>query len=313
MSQDVEPAALIAPTLTPQIRKVMSAGLEPKTFAQLKNALKAIGLSTAGKNKVADDVIRAALQEEIVAGNAFEHEGKKYSNQAPPPSLMEQILKQIGATEKKAALDLTAQLTGAPKPSAITKALKDLVAAGKLFVHGSGKKTTYTKFKPPELPWYESEPYQKSFDALLKAAKKVVDTGKPWEEIQTAVRQSLDATAENTPHVIVEPVVPTPAIVSPPVVPSPPHIDLRHTIREAYDYLCKFVEFQDKLVEIRRLFYETEKRIPGLTVNDFHTELQMLEKAWLIELHEINEVREAKDRHLAIERDGRMFYYLRWK
>lgn len=88
---------------------------------------------------------------------------------------------------------------------------------------------------------------------------------------------------------------------------------LRSALRQAYDHLCLFVEFRDKLVEIPRLYHETVQRLPGLSVERFHQELEALSNERKVELHKLNEVHMAKERNLAIERDDRLYYYVYWK
>jgi hypothetical protein len=87
----------------------------------------------------------------------------------------------------------------------------------------------------------------------------------------------------------------------------------RSAIRQAYDHLCLFVEFRDKLVEIPRLYHETVQRLPGLAVERFHQELEALSNERKVELHKLNEVHMAKERELAIEKDDRLYYYIFWK
>jgi len=220
--------------------------------------------------------------------------------------LDEQILALISDSDKKNAADLTPHLTGSPTPAAINKALKGLTESGKLHPHGKGKSLTYAKFPVPILPWYETDANKKSFASLLTSARKLIDAGAAnVDGLLQALREKLGV------------VVPPPSASAPsPPPPSPlphPTTDLRTTLREAYDYLCKFVEFRDKIVELRRLYYETLERIPSLTVEAFHAELEALNGEWLIELRQLNEVAEAQDRHLAIERDDRLYYYIRWK
>lgn len=94
--------------------------------------------------------------------------------------------------------------------------------------------------------------------------------------------------------------------------------DVRNTIRESYDYMKKFKEFRDGVVEMRRLWYDAKERQPNLTVPEFHAQLQEMNKNHEIELRQLNEVGEAKDPELAIhENDSsgspRMFYYVRFK
>ena len=92
-----------------------------------------------------------------------------------------------------------------------------------------------------------------------------------------------------------------------------PNEALRRVIRTSYDELCHLVEFRDKLVEIPRLYHETSRRMPGLTLAAFHQELEALSKDNKLELHKLNEVQTAKERHLAIEKNDRLFYYVMWK
>jgi hypothetical protein len=99
---------------------------------------------------------------------------------------------------------------------------------------------------------------------------------------------------------------PTPAQT----IPAEP---LRSALRQAYDHLCLFVEFRDKLVEIPRLYHETVRRLPGLPVERFHQELEALSNERKVELHKLNEVHMAKERNLAIEKDDRLYYYVFWK
>jgi hypothetical protein len=97
---------------------------------------------------------------------------------------------------------------------------------------------------------------------------------------------------------------------TPPAVTSE---TLRSEIHRAYDHLCLFQEFRDKLVEIPRLYHETVRRVPGLSVDRFHQELESLSRERQLELHKLNEVHAAKERHLAIEKDDRLYYYVFWK
>jgi hypothetical protein len=95
---------------------------------------------------------------------------------------------------------------------------------------------------------------------------------------------------------------------------QPPTTELvRTALRQAYDELCLYVEFRDKLVEIPRLYHETVRRLPGLSVEWFHRELEALSNERKVELHKLNEVHLAKERNLAIEKDDRLYYYLYWK
>jgi hypothetical protein len=88
---------------------------------------------------------------------------------------------------------------------------------------------------------------------------------------------------------------------------------LRSALRQAYDHLCLFLEFRDKLVEIPRLYHETVRQVSGLSVERFHQELEALSTERKVELHKLNEVHMAKERNLAIEQNDRLYYYVFWK
>ncbi|MCE9531202.1 MAG: hypothetical protein K8T89_08785 [Planctomycetes bacterium] len=297
--------------LAEQILPLIGDKPEKKSVADLTPSL-------TGAPKPA--AINKALKELTEAGRLFVHgTGKsltyaRYPEPIPVP-LAEQILSLFAETDKKSVTDLASTLAGSPKPAAINKALKELTAAGTLHVHGKGKALTYAKFPEPKLAWYETAPHGKAFAALLTGARKLVDVGAAnVEELLRALQEKLGQTSDARRTTIVE-IPPAPSVSEPLVVepPPPPVSDLRTTIHEAYDYLCKFVEFRDKIVEIRRLYYEVLERMPGLTVPAFHAELEALNREWQIELRQLNEVEQAKDRHLAIERDDRLYYYIRWK
>jgi hypothetical protein len=83
-------------------------------------------------------------------------------------------------------------------------------------------------------------------------------------------------------------------------------------LKQAYDHLCEFVEFQHELVPLPRLYRETTKQMPGLTPEVFHGELWQMSEERAIQLHVLNEVREAKDPELAISRNDRLYYFVRW-
>lgn len=151
-----------------------------------------------------------------------------------------------------------------------------------------------------------------------------VDPGPVVSALQAALaRVSSDGTTTT-------PAVPPPAPASvgpslPPVAATPrpetpivtdveiPTDLLRRTLREAYDHLCLFAEFRDRMVEIPRLYHETVRRLPEITLTRFHRELEALSRERKIELHKLNEVHMAKERELAIERNDRLYYYVLWK
>lgn len=99
----------------------------------------------------------------------------------------------------------------------------------------------------------------------------------------------------------------------PPTADALPAEEFRRRLRDAYSELKLYKEFRDGLVEIPRLYHEATKRIPGLGVERFHRELEALSQERKAELHKLNEVQSAKERHLAIERNDRLYYYILWE
>lgn len=83
--------------------------------------------------------------------------------------------------------------------------------------------------------------------------------------------------------------------------------------RTAYDKLRHFVEYRDGLVEIPHLYNETRKSLPELKIKTFHDHLLRLWDERKVELHVLNEVREAKEPDKAIHKDDSLYYYLFWK
>jgi hypothetical protein len=73
------------------------------------------------------------------------------------------------------------------------------------------------------------------------------------------------------------------------------------------------VEFQDRLVELPRLFDKAREELPGLTTAQFHDELLALEDERAVELHILNEVHAAKRPDLGIRRGNALYYYAFWK
>jgi hypothetical protein len=159
---------------------------------------------------------------------------------------------------------------------------------------------------------------QKSVEAALarldQAVVKALPAGPPIDPrpVLAAIRSALDRIAPATPG---------PAPAGAPGPRSPETHDppaglpdrVRAALREAYDELCLYVEFRDRLVELPRLYHEAARRLPGLTPARFHRELEALSAERRVELHKLNEVHRAQERDLAIERDGRLYYYVFWK
>lgn len=88
---------------------------------------------------------------------------------------------------------------------------------------------------------------------------------------------------------------------------------LRQVLRGVYEELCQRVEFRSRFVALPHLYRSAKQTLAGLGVDQYHNELERLRDERQVELHVLNEVHRADDPHLAIERDGRLYYYLLWK
>jgi hypothetical protein len=95
--------------------------------------------------------------------------------------------------------------------------------------------------------------------------------------------------------------------------PVPPKSSLRDEIHKAYRELCFYVEFEDGLVAIPRLYHEVKKALPQLSIPQFHQELDSLWRERLVELKVINEVRQAIEPEKAIRQGDDLYYYILWR
>jgi len=315
----------------PTLAEVIAKGIKQRLVEATKPTAKkdlVKGLMPKGTPKEEFEAEVEKVFAELIAEKVLhEHPGKKtdqpnYSTteHVRPPTLAEVIttgVKQRLAEEPKRAIakkDLAKGLMPkGTKKSAfdaeVEKVIAELIASKDLYEYpGKAKAKSYTSDPPVAPAWYEAAAHKKSFDALLKAAKKIHDVGShSLDAILEALREKLggsEKAPEQTPEEETEKPVPP---------PSPPTKDLRIVIHEAYEHLCLFDEFQDRMVKIPRLYHETAKRFPGLNVEAFHQELEALDKDWKVELHKLNEVHLAKEKHLAIERGDRLYYFIIWK
>jgi hypothetical protein len=87
---------------------------------------------------------------------------------------------------------------------------------------------------------------------------------------------------------------------------------LQGQLQHAYQNLCRFVEFEDGLVEIPRLYHETRRVRPDLTVEAFHKELDRLWSQRLLELKVLNEVRSAAEPDKGVRRGDSLYYFVYW-
>jgi hypothetical protein len=87
---------------------------------------------------------------------------------------------------------------------------------------------------------------------------------------------------------------------------------LQNVLHAAYRKLRQFVEFEDGLVPIPRLYHETRRTMPALSVEAFHRELQALWDRRELELKILNNVRDASEPDKAITRGENLYYYVFW-
>jgi hypothetical protein len=88
---------------------------------------------------------------------------------------------------------------------------------------------------------------------------------------------------------------------------------LKTVLRSAYERLCRFVEFEDGLVEIPRLYHEARKTTPTLSLEAFHREIDELWSQRELELKILNEVRTAKEPDKGIWRNDSLYYFVYWR
>jgi hypothetical protein len=88
---------------------------------------------------------------------------------------------------------------------------------------------------------------------------------------------------------------------------------LREVLHCHYEYLCRLVEFQDRLVELPRLYQKARGDIPDLTVRQFQDELLRLRGERQVELYILNEVRSADHPEIGIREGDALYYFVRWK
>lgn len=251
------------------------------------------------------------LAELLNSGDLHRH-GKNYGKQKPP-SVAEQVAANVRAKVAELNADDVVAEAKLGKPAgkavsteakqAFTDTLAELLKSGQLHCHGKN----YGR-RPPK--WYEAETAKKPFNDLVKNAKKLIEElrAATADEVLAALREKLGSPATPVAPKPQPPVSHAPA--SPP--PVAPAADLRTVLKQSYDHLCEFVEFQHELVPLPRLYREAVKRMPGLTPDVFQSELWRMNDERVIQLHVLNEVREAKDPELAIFRNDRLYYFARW-
>jgi hypothetical protein len=151
--------------------------------------------------------------------------------------------------------------------------------------------------------------------------------GKNYDKLPDAPAVTPEPTQASTPASKPEPAkakepAPEPAKATAkddapnPASKDPVHVaKTRATIKEAFKHQLLFDEHEGGYMPIYRLYYEAEKRMPGLTVKDFHEHLQAMSKDDAVELHKLNETHKAEHPDKAIitgkgTNDERMYYYV---
>lgn len=308
MSEGEAPALVELSPIDRLVEK-LSAAVGPLTF---KEATKDLAKKGRGKNAPPPPDFAALLDDLVRTGRAFKH-----------PSGSKGAERFWGRDERRVIRDAVLQAATSPKSlaelkkvgkAAVAKTDKkfadavvdELVAGGVLHKQGPAKSAPFGRepLKPPHP--LEVGDGKKKFAAFVTAATKLVQAvpGVPLDEIVQRLRSQLTAPPPAIP-------TPTPASMPPPLPLTPERI--RHVLKAAYDELCLDVEFQDKVIELRRLYHEAVRTTPELTVEQFHRELVSLQQARLVELKALNEVQYAREPHLAIRQNDRLLYYLLWK
>jgi hypothetical protein len=303
---------------------VLKAAETPQTVSALKKTAK--NAATAKKDKAAAE---AVVDEMIAAGELYKHgtaAKAPYGRDKPadpndPDKVHAAIIAAATAPQSKANLVKAAIKETKADKSFVEGQIDILVEAHRLHKHGSGAKALLGSQPPPPPHPLETEAGRKAYAAFVKAAKKVREVA-PTVVLDELIQRLRGELAEGHPQ-------PTPVLDAAPqpsapiiqVAPTPPgrtHDEvtpdgIRTALKTAYDELCLFPEFEDKLVEIRRLYHWTAKLIPGLTVAKFHRELEHLQTQRQVELQPINEVQRALEPELAIRHGDRLLYFAIWR
>lgn len=96
---------------------------------------------------------------------------------------------------------------------------------------------------------------------------------------------------------------------------------VRQAFVDAADHLSQFVEYQDGLIELPRMYREVAKRVPGLTVPQFQAAVWQVKESRAVELHVLNETRGVggaeTEGSLKVNRTGklgddRLYHYVRF-
>ena len=274
------------------------------------------------KAKAGPEAIAAFEQslKEMLDKNELYFVNGKYTKKRPlsAAELIEaDVLKKVAGSDKLFAFEKLAPAKKNADASAhnaeLRKVVDQLLSDDKLFEHAGGK---YASFAPKKVEWYEKPAYKKAFEKTLKATRELLQLGNvTQEEFIASLQFKLQEGPTEKPKT--EPVsqpAAAPAPATPTAAPEKPVTtpDLPTIIKAAYDHLRKFPEFRDGMVDLPSLFHETKNRFDSLTEKQYHDAIWQLNTQKKIQLHELNEVHKAQEKHLAISKDDRLFYYLFW-
>ncbi len=289
---------------------LLNAATTPRKIAELKKVAHA-----AVNDKKLKKAAEAVLQQLLDAGQLHKHGLTKtapigahpYVDPNNPVTVRAAILAASAEPQSLAMLIADAVKNTQAKKPFVKEQAQQLIKEQLLHEHKNIKKGTYGKNPPAQPKWHETTAGKKSLNAVVKATKSLLNAfpAVTLDEIVPLVRNQLDLAVTQTLSVVED--KSQPPIAPPVAVPS-----LSSVLKVAYDELCRYPEFRDRVVEIRRLYYESAKRYPGLTISDFHQALEKLQSARTIELHPLNEVQSAKDQHLALLRNDHLLYYVIW-
>ncbi len=274
------------------------------------------GLLAAGKTKVTTTNKAGKTTSKQVDAVGFTDKGVAWLNQAASPEALAatsngqlQSLKlDLEADRQELRSQVEAALKGKKKEPDEKKVEKEVAALAK---------------KVDDLPKQVEK-------AVADLTKKMTDLAQQFEKLEkltrggdngatadkldqafatmlTRVEQRLQALPVRTAHQ-----TPTPAeapALTPPTEPK----SLVPVLHEAYEKLCRFVDYQDGLIPLNRLYHEAVKSLPELSVATFHRQLLDLWDRRDLDLHVLNEREQATEPDLGIEHNGKLYYHVLWK
>ncbi len=301
------------------LREVVLAGAaEPAKLPALKKLAKE---ATKADRAFAD----AVVDELVAAGQLHPHPGPGAPHGRERPvsrndreKVGTALLAAAAAPAKLTELIARSQAATGAEKSFVAAVATALIEGGRLHPHGTAKTAPYGRDRPRLPHPLEVGSGKAAFAKLVAATRKMLDST-PAVTADELLGRLRGALAENplapaTAHPAEK--VPAPSLLPvpeprPAAAVSPEEIGVG--LKSAYDELCLDPEFEDKVVEIRRLYHEAARSLPGLTVELFHRELEHLQSRRAVELHPLNEVQRAKEPALAIRRGDRLLYFVRWR